>query len=268
MAFSLSRVFPLHRTSTQIQRETGWGEVSNGLTLLLRGYLLLSAGLALGASLLWYADNHHLVWGPGHRVSTDEQMSWILFGFCTIILGPVLGCSFVSIGQWRCLGYAPERHGAKSLMFSCITCLFLAIVLTTAAVWASAADNARVLQRGWPGWDGLEFSLGTLVLQLASAGGWVLSIVLFTTFLRSVASCFRDDARVRWVDLYLVFTSFLVGGTLFLFLGNRTLASQSDFLLALGVCWVFYFTCHLLLVRDTRSCIRANQEKLASPLAK
>src|SRR5262249_55971822 len=163
---------------------------------------------------------------------------------------------------WRCLSYVTERHGAKSLMFACITCLCLTALLTTATLYVSVAENARALEDGWPGWDRLEFRPFTTLAQITSAVFIVLNVLLFSCFLPAMPECFRNELWARRVAWSIPFTGFLVGGTLSLLLGQRQLTDQPGFQAAMAGCWLLYFLYHLGLVASARNCIQANRHKL------
>lgn len=266
MALSLSRLVPV-RTSLRIRRETGWPDVARGLTLIFRGYVLFVVCMLLGAGLLWLIADRHSEMG---RLTKKLLGSWeagVYLGLAIGLGGPFLAGGMVLLGRWRCLSYAPERHGAKSLILCCTTSLLLGLVLLVAGVLAFLSENVRTIRYGWHGEIHLDLSLPTLILECACFGVFIISDVFFVLFLRAVAFCLRDEGKARHADLYLVFTAFLVGGSLYIVLGNPALARQPEFLIMLTGCWVLYYAWHTLLVYLLRAHVRINQHALA-PAAK
>src|SRR5262249_44605673 len=152
----------------------------------------------------------------------------------TLLVGGVL----LLVGQCRCVRHAPDRNGAKPWVFVSVTALIVGLVLTLATGALAVLENYPTQQAGWQGAQELTASLTVRILPLTAAGVVVLAVVLFSLFLRAVASCFRDEARSRHLDCFLLFTCFLVGGSLFGLMGSRQLTSLPGFQVSLVACWV------------------------------
>src|SRR6266567_2449608 len=99
------------------------------------------------------------------------------------------------------LGYvssAPQSHAAKEFAFACLCCTLVV-----------------------PGCFGLAYCLGggeSKVLQAAGGSLALLSVLLFSGFLWSVALGHKDEDVARGVGRFAWFVGFLVGGTVGLFL--------------------------------------------------
>src|SRR5262249_43455940 len=108
------------------------------------------------------------------------------------------GC--IILGHWRCLMNAPERRGAKWLMFSCLTCILAGPMLNFAAGLTGVQQQPKI-ERGVEGIRDFKYTRDGALMQLGSAGISALGNVLFILFLRAVARCFEDRIRVFLVDL-------------------------------------------------------------------
>jgi len=78
---------------------------------------------------------------------------------------------------------------------------------------------------------------------------------LFLLFLRAVARCFGDEARVRLVEIYLMFLLLATGFTFFLLISQPKLAANSDFLVALSAGWLLEFVFFLVVILKVRGSI-------------
>jgi hypothetical protein len=239
----------------QFNPEAGWQEIGKGLALITSGYLVLLVGGVLGPLLLWLALDGDAILDPLGAVP-DQRDALLLFGMVTVGLTAVLSYGLVLAGQWRCLMYAPERQNAKELMYVCINMVFLASVLNMAAIYVDGGRTYAALQHGWDAVSRLDpFSPGMLV-QVASAALGLVSSLFFSQFLRTVAGCFNDRARVRGVDFNLAFVGLLLGGSAGTLFYVQKLALQLNLLPWLAGGWLFCFAWHLMLVRGVRHCVR------------
>jgi hypothetical protein len=238
-------------TPWQFNAETGWREISRGLGHVVRGYAVLVGGSVLGAGLLWLALDGGLVTTWAGATERDRE-NVLALGVLTLGLTALLSYGLVLAGQWRCLMYAPERQNAKELMYICLYCVFLASALNVLGVILDAGGSYAALQQGWEGVERIDgWSAGNLA-QLGSAGLGLFASLVFSQFLRNVASCFNDRARVRSVDLNLALVGLLLGGsggTLFLV---HRLASKAEMLPWLVGGWLLCFAWHLWLVNSVR----------------
>jgi hypothetical protein len=238
-------------TPWQFNAETGWQEISRGLGHIVRGYAVLIGGSVLGAGLLWLALDGGLVttWAcPRERDQEDILMLAVL----VLGLTALISYGLVLAGQWRCLMYAPERQKAKELMYVCLNCVFLALALNVLGVILDGGRSYAALQQGWAGVESIEgWSVGNLA-QLGSAGLGLFASLVFSVFLRNVASCFNDRARVWNVDLNLTLVGLLLGGSGGTLLWVHGLTLKAEMLPWLAGGWLLCFAWHLWLVNSVR----------------
>jgi hypothetical protein len=238
-------------TPWQFNAETGWQEISRGLGHVVRGYAVLIGGSLLGAGLLWLALDGGPIstWACPKEQDRDNVLA---LGVLTLGLTALISYGLVLAGQWRCLMYAPQRQNAKELMYLCLNCVVLALALNVLGVILDGSRSYAVLQEGWEGVERIDcWSVGNLA-QLGSAGLGLFASLVFSLFLRNVASCFNDRARVRNVDLNLALVGLLLGGSSgTLFLVHRV-ASKAEMLPWLVGGWLLCFAWHLWLVNSAR----------------
>jgi hypothetical protein len=238
-------------TPWQFNAETGWQEISRGLGHVVRGYAVLIGGSLLGAGLLWLA----LDGGPVSTracASNQDRDNVLALGVLTLGLTALLSYGLVLAGQWRCLMYAPQRQNAKELMYLCLNCVFLALALNVLGVILDGGRSYAVLQEGWEGVERIDgWSVGNLA-QLGSAGLGLFASLVFSLFLRNVASCFNDRGRVRSVDLNLALVGLLLGGSGGTLLLVHRVASKAEMLPWLVGGWLLCFAWHLWLVNSVR----------------
>src|SRR5207302_1175870 len=103
-------------------------------------------------------------------------------------------------GQWRCLHGAAERHGARWLMFFCLTSLFAGPALN-AASWVGGVTRGPDLQRGARTFGDIQFNTTGRTMQLASAVASLLYSLFFLLFLRAVARCHASRRHVMLVNV-------------------------------------------------------------------
>jgi hypothetical protein len=240
----------------QSASETGWQEIAKGLGLIVRGYCVLVVGGTLGPLFVWLAVNGGAPL-PGLNLVREDCDNLLLFGLLTIVATGVLSYSLVLVGQWRCLMYAPERQGAKELMYVCINAVVIGSILNGVGVWVDGARTYAALQRGWDEALALGLSSPGMLLQLVSAGLGLFGSLVFSQFLRNVASCFNDRARMRSVDLNLAFVGLLLGGSVGTALYAHRVALRPELLPWLAGGWLLCFAWHLAVVRGVRSCVEA-----------
>jgi hypothetical protein len=162
-------------------------------------------------------------------------------------------------GQWLCLMYAPERCGAKWMMFSAMTCLVAAPVLNITASILVDQELARVHKKQDHTATGIMRGVRDYpeaiqepdiygYLRLAGSGLGMLSSVFFILFLRSVARCFEDRTRTILTEIYLGFTGLLMAGTFYLFFNGFESITAAALLLAVGAGWLLNFFYYLFLI--------------------
>jgi hypothetical protein len=240
----------------QIKLEPGWQETSRGLALVAWGYAVLVGGSALGAALVWLAlDGGGLLGRFG--AARKDQDGLLLLGVGAVALTAALSYALVLAGQWRCLLYAPERQSAKEVMYLCINAVLVASVLNVLGAWVDGGRTYAALQGGWDEVARLDCGGAGVLLEAVSAGLGLFASLLFSLFLRSVASCFADRARVLSVDVNLGLVGLLLGGSAGAALYAPPRALHAGLLAWLAGGWLLCFAWHLALVRSLRRSVDA-----------
>src|SRR5262249_15632869 len=180
----------------------------------------------------------------------------LLLGLLMVVLTALLSYGLVLLGQWRSLMYAPERQGARELMYVCINLVIIASIMNVAGAVLGRAGTYAALRQGAAGVGRLDWRSPGILLQLGSAMVGLLASLIFSQFLRTVASCFDDRSRVRSVDFNLAFLGLLLGGSCGTFLYVQRLASQTEMLPWLAAGWLLCFAWHLWLVNRVRQSVR------------
>jgi hypothetical protein len=238
-------------TPLQFNVESGWQEICRGLGHVVWGYAVLVGGCLLGAGLLWLALDGRLITTWAGATVQDRQ-SVLALGVLTLGLTAFVSYGMVLTGQWRCLMYAPERQSAKELMYLCLNCVFLASGLNVLGVILDGGRSYAALRDGWEGVERIDlWSAGNLA-QLGSAGLGLFASLVFSQFLRNVASCFHDRARVRSVDLNLALMGLLLGGSAGTLFWAHRQALKTEMLPWLVGGWLLCFAWHLWLVNSVR----------------
>jgi hypothetical protein len=232
--------------------ETGWQGISKGLALVARGYLVLVIGGVLGLVLVGLAAPGGLPL-PGLKFARAVSDDLPLLGVLTLGVTALLSYGLVLAGQWHCLMYAPPRQSAKEQMYVCINAVLIACLLNVAGVWADGDRAYAALQHGWDETEQLDMHSPCVLAQLGAAGLGLFASLVFSQFLRNLAGCFNDRARMRSIDLNLVFVGLLLGGSVGTELFVQRL--KAEWLPWLAGGWLLCLVWHLLLVRGVRRCV-------------
>jgi hypothetical protein len=248
------------RAEGELLAETGWEEVSKGLLRILFAHLLLIGTIGLFIFVLAVAGSEVDMANPGNQVTTLLVIAMV--GIALVFGMACVSATMIVYGQWRCLMYAPERGGAKLLMFGVLFCTITGPALSTSfalSKWGTpppppvkhrrlTATDAAV-QRAEFYRDNLTAQNTSGYVELACVGLGALANLMFILFLRAAASCWDDRLRVLMVDLYLGFVLLLYGAAVYLFLGNpQLLLDEPQYLLLLGAGWVVGFVWYLFLL--------------------
>ena len=194
-------------------------------------------------------------------VTVSEKVDWndlgLTFTLCVIFGVLALCAAIVLHGQWHCL-YAPERHGAKSLMFGSTLCLGMGLSLIVASCFVGGWGNWENLSRGWTGLSRFHLMSAAGMLQATSALLSLAGIVFFHFFVRAVYQCFYKSSANRGMDLCLSMFVFVACGTLVLIheLPGFDPATGGLLLIGLGFAWFAWLIWHILIVLDSRECVR------------
>jgi hypothetical protein len=241
--------------------ELGWTEVRRGLGLILRGYFLLIGGAAvLGIGVvvavsLSVQDRAKIPW------QVRDIALWLGLGLFGLLAIYCYGC--IVVGHWRCLMNAPERRGARWLMFGCLTCILAGPGMNLASNLTGVEKQPR-FERGINGIKEIKMTKEAAIMQVGSAVVQVLGSVLFILFLRAVANCFEDRARVVLVDMYLVFSVVLMIVTVYLALTASDFDVLLKYALVLGLGWLVNLVAYLIVVIVVRSGISHGLARFAA----
>jgi hypothetical protein len=243
----------------QLRFEPGWPDVRSGLGLILRGYFVLVAAVIVVATvfiILFGID-------PAQRSKTSWQVRDIglFLGLGAVAVASLYSYGCVVVGHWRCLMNAPERHGAKWLMFACITCVLAGPALNFAS-GVSGIQRAPKVQRGLKDIKEVHYSKEGAIMQAASAGINVLGTVFFMLFLRAVARCFEDATRAWMANLYLIFIVCVFGLTVMMIFASGEPALPTAHLLELGAAWAAAFLGYLFMVASAHIGITSGLKRL------
>jgi hypothetical protein len=239
----------------QYNPKHGWQEISKGLALVVGGYCVLIAGGLLASLTIALACG----WGPAplrQSMTQENRDDLLLLGLLMVGLTALLSYGLVLLGQWRCLMYAPERQGARELMYVCLNLVVIASLMNVAGGVLDGARTYAALRQGAAWVERLDWRGAGTLLQLGSAVVGLLASLIFSQFLRTVASCFNDRTRVRSVDFNLAFLGLLLGGSCGTFLYVQRLASKTEMLPWLAAGWLLCFGWHLWLVNRVRQSVR------------
>jgi hypothetical protein len=238
-----------------VNSDAGWQAVSRGLLFVVVGYLALIAGSVLGLLLIRLGVEDGPVIQHLNRDMEDRE-TFLLLGLAALGLTALFSYGLVLVGQWHCLRYAPQHQHAKELMYLCFNCLVVGSALNVAGAYLDGARTYAALRGGLDEVNRLDLGSTGNVLLLASMGLGLVASLVFSQFLRNVASYFRAEALVRSVDLNLAFVGLLLGGSLgTLFLVRRG-APKAELLPWLAAGWLLCFAWHLYLVNGVRRCVR------------
>lgn len=249
-----------------LQSEYGWSEVGKGLTRILIGYFIAVVGAAAGAGILLLA-----VYGKEMQlVSTGNKNTTLLIvmlGAGLIGLSSLLGYGFILAGKWRCLMSAPERNGAKWLVFSCILCMVIGPVLNVlCSLGGEGYNNYKQLRYVREGTADVKFDSVGSILQLVGAVLSVISSKFFLLFLRAVGCCFNNRFLVTVIHLYLLYSALLLGVTGQIIYASPRALTRPEILLGLIAGWVLSALGYVFVVFLTRICIAHGTCHMRSPL--
>jgi hypothetical protein len=248
----------------QLRLEAGWLEVGRGLTKILVGCLLLIGGPVVAVSLCVLL----VVSLPGKPITKAnllafEAVFWL--GVAIVVLCGIFGYWKILAGVWKCLKHAPERCGARWLMFCCMTCMTMGPALNMAFGWG-CVKRAPTFQRGPDGLKLLQLDESFRVKQVACITIFLTSLALFILFLRSVARCFGDTGRVTHVTVYWIVWGLFLGWAGYVFVLNPDELLKLETWVLLGAGFAISFLWCLYLVLSIRLCISSGMQYMRSPL--
>ncbi|MCC6418184.1 MAG: hypothetical protein IT429_08015 [Gemmataceae bacterium] len=253
----------------RLRMEPGWNEAASGLTWILIGYLVFVVGTAVGIGMVIWSARGWL-FGTGAQVGRLPGIGtiWIFYiGLGILSVVGTFGYLITLGGHWQCMHGSAERHGARWLMFFCVTALFAGPALNVAS-YIGCCQRGPDLSRGARSLQELQFTRTGQHMQLAGAGASLLYSVLFLLYLRAVAKCHGSTRHALLVNFYLLLASVLVAASVYVgYLGykdpHRDLATWRMWLLgSWGATVIFY----LFLIAGVRMCVSRSLARVKSPL--
>jgi hypothetical protein len=251
------------RAAAELKAEVGWNEVRKGLGRILLGYGILIATTVLVVGLIVVVVVGEVTADQPKKSRLAEEVA-VMIGAGILALACPFGYGCIAYGYWACLMSASERHGAKWLMFTCMTLLIACPVLNSVS-WMTEVRRPPDFEHGLKGVQQVRFSERGGHMQVASAAAGLLSSLLFILFLRSTARCFDAQSCVLLVDFYLLFLALLLGGSVLLSLSPKLLFHPLVALAVAGV-WGLGFLWYLVLIFCVRAAIRQGQRDLVTAL--
>ncbi|MFL5242757.1 MAG: hypothetical protein ACJ8FY_11670 [Gemmataceae bacterium] len=257
-----------HDPGNPLHMEFGWRAVANGLSRVLFGYFLMVLGWIIGGAALFYAVYHREL-DAASKLSKQSSSLIIFFGIGFLGLASLISYGFIIAGKWRCIMNAPERHAAKWLMFLCILCLLVSPSLHLIfSLSGEGAENYRHMrQHGKEGLAELKIEGTAGAMQLVSTGLGLASTLLFVLFLRAVACCFKSQACLWNIHIFLGYACLLIGLTLQMVLSSQRLLFRPDVLLVVGAGWLLFVCWYVVVIVSVRVGITRGLSRVHSPLA-
>jgi hypothetical protein len=201
--------------------EFGWPEVRKGLHLIMGGYLV-----AVGVVLLAVAAIGYIIYSvitTTEIVDTIFDAAMILYLTWAIsIVGGLYSLILVVTGKVKCLINAPERCGAKWLMFCAILTFIFGPALNILSNFVGVDRKNRegqtkavaAMMQGIQDYsEAMAQMRPRAYISLAGNLSSIASTVMFILFLRQVARCFDDGPRMRLAEFYLIFNALVLAVT-------------------------------------------------------
>ncbi len=244
--------------------EHGWPAVRQGLHSILLGYLLCLGMVLLAVALAFLAAYSV---PQVHQAGEFLDAAMLLYAGMGILFLMGLGSMALIVkGNVRCLVSAPERCGARWLMFASTLCVVVGPALhLVSALVASPMKPAAITKSNGPAeqvtlalhryGDSLQDRDTRACVALGGVVANVFSGVFFVLFLRAVARCFHDTGRMRVAEFYLLFNGLLAAASVYCFLNPLTLLANPRFAAALAGAWATSGLGYLLLLLNTSACI-------------
>jgi hypothetical protein len=224
MYLSTQQLMVMQPDPVMTPMEFGWPEVRKGLHRILGGYLLAIGLVLFGAGVLGFIVYMFVTSRNVLESALDAAM--ILYLTAAIcFLGGLYSFFLVISGKLRCLIAAPERCGAKWIMFTSILCFAFGPVLNfTSNFFISHAKTQQqdakavlAMMQSMQGYTQSLFKMDARAyFSLAGNLASIASTVFFVIFLRQASRCFDDGPRMRLAEFYLIFTGVVIAGTVFL----------------------------------------------------
>jgi hypothetical protein len=264
MSIAIDQEDTIYLDVQNLRTEYGWREVAKGLNKILKGYIFLILGIAAIAGAIG------LTMGKLASKPNDKNTVLLFEIACMVGLGLLfLLCAtcygMIVVGHWKCLKHAPERFGAKWMIFACMTCVLMGPALNITCSMGGVQRQAE-FRKGPRGFQLPQFDQTTRYMQLTSSVIGLISIGLFMGFLRAVALCFNHRTHAAHIVVFLSFFGLLWGTSDFLLLSNPGMLARPHILMGICLGWALAFLWYLVLIFLVRYSIIQRLELIKSPL--
>ena len=179
-----------------LHSERSWDRVSAGLGRTMMGYVVGVLGVCVGVGL-----SAPSAWMMMHGKTMKPEHIWMFFvGLAILKLSWLFAWGLVVGGHFQCLMASTERHGAKWVIFFCLTCVIMGPVLYFLA-WFGGLSSSMKWDLGLAGVQKVRFNtlgLGMLVGSAIADGLYILS---FWYYLGVVAKCIRSRPAILMVGM-------------------------------------------------------------------
>jgi hypothetical protein len=179
-----------------LHSERSWDRVSSGLGKTLLGYVIGLVGLIVGLGVTITP----LLQMMAHKPQKIEHVWMFYIGLAIIKLSGLFAWGLIIGGQFQCLMSSPERHGAKWVIFFCLTCIVMGPALYFLA-WFAGLSVPINWQMGLAGVQKVRFNTFGLGMMIASAVCSVLYTLSFWYYLGVVAKCMRSKSAILMVGM-------------------------------------------------------------------
>jgi hypothetical protein len=127
--------------------------------------------------------------------------------------GAMAGYLLCLLGQWRCLVYASQDHGAKDLLFVCLFATLVAAPLAVAAPFLDGPWDRHALTRVLSAIDELKAPAIGSVLQVVAVILAIVSMLALSQFAKAVAARFEDRFLTWNANAFTMYVCVLLGGS-------------------------------------------------------
>ncbi len=248
-------------TIRHARTESNWNEARKGLAMSIVGYACLLGGWAFGAGLFWLLHYSQRRAWVQELVGRDEE-TVLLMAVASLIMAVLAGYGLLIAGLWRCLTYVPQHQGAKEQVYVCITFFLVGSLLNIASAFLGGWKNYERLFEGVDGFHKLDYTSSGGIMQLTGVVLCLFTFYVFNQFLRTIVCCFDDRPRIRVLDLYLMYMSLLIGGTVTSFFVLRRLPFHDDVFRGLAIGWIVCLVLQTCVIQSIRNGIKHGMGKL------
>jgi hypothetical protein len=158
-----------------------------------------------------------------------------------------------------------ERHGAKWVIFFCLTCVVMGPVLHTLA-WFAGQTATIKWNMGLAGFDKVKFNalgLGLLMASVISSGLYKLS---FWYYLGAVARCMRAPSAGLVVGMYALVFGGSAAFTAYILFGGVPFAKLPMYAAAAGAAWLACGIYWVAMIVVVKTAIDRTMGEVRSPL--